>query len=111
MYSTEIDNRVVVIGISGNGPAARAELRAGDVILAINGERITSQTAFYRKLWSLGPAGVDVPLTVHHEGVTFDVVAGLRPTAPSCSRRQDCTEHDPEKWKPVFRKDHAQTIS
>jgi hypothetical protein len=20
-----------------------------------------------------------------------------------------CLEHDPEKWKPVFRKDHAQT--
>ena len=74
MYSTEIDNRVVVIGISGNGPAARAELRAGDVILAVEGERITSQSAFYRKLWSLGPAGVDVPLTVYHEGVTFDVV-------------------------------------
>ena len=74
MYSTEIDNRVVVIGISGNGPAARAELRAGDVILAVKGEKITSQSAFYRKLWSLGPAGVDVPLTVHHEGVTFDVV-------------------------------------
>jgi S1-C subfamily serine protease len=74
MYSTEIDNRVVVIGISNNGPAARAELKAGDVILAIKGERITSQSAFYRKLWSLGPAGVDVPLTVHHEGVTFDVV-------------------------------------
>ena len=74
MYSTEIDNRVVVIGISGNGPAARAELKAGDVILAVKGERITSQSAFFRKLWSLGPAGVDVPLTVHHEGVTFDVV-------------------------------------
>jgi S1-C subfamily serine protease len=74
MYSTEIDNRVVVIGISGNGPAARAELKAGDVILAVKGERVTSQSAFYRKLWSLGPAGVDIPLTVHHEGVTFDVV-------------------------------------
>src|SRR5437660_1179906 len=35
MYSTEIDNRVVVIGISSNGPAARAELRAGDDILAV----------------------------------------------------------------------------
>src|SRR5262249_35641040 len=57
MYSTEIDNRVVVIGISSNGPAARAELKAGDVILAVKGERITSQSAFYRKLWSLGPAG------------------------------------------------------
>jgi S1-C subfamily serine protease len=74
MYSTEIDNRVVVIGISANGPAGRAELKTGDVILAINGEKVTSQAGFYRKLWALGAAGVDVPLTVHHEGVTFDVV-------------------------------------
>ena len=74
MYSTEIDHRVVVIGISGNGPAARAELKAGDVILAVKGEKVTSQASFYRKLWALGPAGIDVPLTVHHEGVTFDVV-------------------------------------
>ena len=73
MYSTEIDNRVVVVGIASKGPAARAELKAGDVILAVNGEKITSQTEFYRKLWALGPAGVDVPLTVYHEGVTFDV--------------------------------------
>ena len=73
MYSTEIDNRVVVIGISGNGPAARAELKAGDVILAVKGEKVTSLAGFYRKLWALGAAGVDVPLTVHHEGVTFDV--------------------------------------
>jgi len=74
MFSTEIDNKVVVIGISAKGPAARAELKAGDVILALNGEKITSQSTFYRKLWALGPAGVDVPLTIHHEGVTFDVV-------------------------------------
>jgi S1-C subfamily serine protease len=74
MYSTEIDNRVVVVGVSERGPAARAELKAGDVILAVNGDKITDQASFYRKLWALGPAGVDVPLTVHHEGVTFDVV-------------------------------------
>jgi S1-C subfamily serine protease len=74
MYSTEIDNRVVVVGIAGKGPAARAEIKTGDVILAVDGDKVTSQTGFYRKLWSLGPAGVDVPLTVYHEGVTFDVV-------------------------------------
>lgn len=73
LYSTEIDNRVVVIGISANGPAARAELKTSDVILAVNGDPVTSQTAFYRKMWALGAAGVDVPLTVHHQGVTFDV--------------------------------------
>jgi S1-C subfamily serine protease len=74
MYSTEIDNKVVVVGISSKGPAARAELKAGDVILAVKGEKISTQTDFYRKLWGLGSAGVDVPLTVHHDGVTFDVV-------------------------------------
>lgn len=74
MYTTEIDSKVVVIGISTKGPAARAELKAGDIILAVKGERVSSQTAFYRKLWALGAAGVDVPLTVYHEGVTFDVV-------------------------------------
>ena len=74
MYTTEIDDRVVIVGVSSKGPAARAELKAGDVILAINGDKVTSQAGFYRKLWALGSAGVDVPLTVHHEGVTFDVV-------------------------------------
>jgi S1-C subfamily serine protease len=73
LYSTEIDNRLVVIGISTNGPAARAELKTGDVILAVDGQEVTSQTAFYKTMWALGAAGVDVPLTVHHEGVTFDV--------------------------------------
>ena len=74
MFSAEIEEKIVVVGISSKGPAARAELKAGDVILAVNGEKVTSQTQFYRKLWSLGPAGVDVPLTVYHEGVTFNVV-------------------------------------
>ncbi len=74
MYTAEIENKIVVVGISAKGPASRAELKAGDVILAVKGEKIISQTQFYRKLWSLGAAGVDVPLTVYHEGVTFDVV-------------------------------------
>jgi S1-C subfamily serine protease len=76
MYTTEMDNRVVIVGISARGPAARAELKTGDVILAVNGERVTNQNELWRKLWALGPAGVDVPLTVYHEGVTFDVTLG-----------------------------------
>jgi hypothetical protein len=29
--------------------------------------------SFYRKVWALGQAGVEVPLTLYREGVTFDV--------------------------------------
>ncbi len=73
MYSTEIENKLVVVGIAAKGPAARAELRTGDVILGVNGDKVSNQGSFYRKLWALGPAGVDVPLTLYREGDTFDV--------------------------------------
>jgi S1-C subfamily serine protease len=73
VISTEIDDKVVVAGVSPKGPASRAELRPGDLILAVRGERVSSQLQFYRKFWALGPAGVDVPLTLYREGDTFDV--------------------------------------
>jgi len=72
MYSHEIENRIVVAGIADKGPAARAELRVGDVILAVNGEKVSRLGQLYRKLWALGSAGVDVPLTLYREGDTFD---------------------------------------
>ena len=62
-----------MVGIADKGPAARAEFRVGDVILAVNGEKISNHAKFYRKLWALGPAGVDVPLTLYREGDIFDV--------------------------------------
>lgn len=73
LYATEIDGHVVVAGTASKGPAARAELKTGDAILAVNGDKITTLLEFYRKLWALGTAGVDVPLTLHSRGVTFDV--------------------------------------
>ena len=73
MYSTEIENKIVVVGIADKGPAGQAELRTGDVILGVNGDKVSNQGSFYRKLWALGSAGVDVPLTLYREGDTFDV--------------------------------------
>ena len=43
MYSHEIENKLVVVGIADKGPAARAEFRIGDVILAVNGEKVSNQ--------------------------------------------------------------------
>jgi S1-C subfamily serine protease len=73
LYSTEIEDKIVIVGIAPKGPAARAELKTGDVVLSVAGERVSSLAAFYRKVWSLGEAGVEVPLTLYREGVTFDV--------------------------------------
>ena len=57
MYSTEIDNRVVVVGVSAKGPAARAELKAGDVILAVGGEKITESGRLLQETLVAGTGG------------------------------------------------------
>jgi S1-C subfamily serine protease len=73
VYSTEIEDKIVIVGIAPKGPAARAELKTGDVILAVAGENVSTLAELYRKVWSLGEAGVEVPLTLYREGLTFDV--------------------------------------
>jgi S1-C subfamily serine protease len=73
VYLAEIEDKIVAVGIAARGPAARAELKVGDVILAVKGEKVSSRAQLYRRMWGLGPAGVDVPLTLYREGDTFDV--------------------------------------
>ncbi len=73
LYSTEIEDRIVIVGVAPGGPAARAELKVGDVVLAVKGETVSTLAELYRKVWSLGAAGVEVPLTLHRDGVTFEV--------------------------------------
>jgi S1-C subfamily serine protease len=73
VYSTEVEDKVVVVGLAGKGPAAKAELHTGDVILSVAGTNVASLGEFYRRVWSLGDAGVDVPLTIYREGSSFEV--------------------------------------
>jgi S1-C subfamily serine protease len=73
LYSTEIEDKIVVVGIAPKGPAARAEVKTGDVVVAVKGDRVSTLASFYRKVWALGNAGAEVPLTLYREGVTFEV--------------------------------------
>src|SRR3954470_8180665 len=55
---------LVVLGLAGQGPARRAGLQSGDAIRAVGGIEIATLADFYRRLWSLGEAGIDVPLAL-----------------------------------------------
>jgi S1-C subfamily serine protease len=72
--SLEEDGRVKVMQVNEESPAADAGIVAGDIILGINGEPVDSLERFYRTLWTRGPAGVDIVLTVLHGPQTRDVI-------------------------------------
>jgi len=62
--ATEIGDKLVVAGLASGGPADRAGVKLGDVVAGVAGEQVKGLAGFFRKVWSLGPAGVAVPLTV-----------------------------------------------
>ncbi|MDB5458534.1 MAG: putative serine protease [Caulobacteraceae bacterium] len=73
VLAEEISGRVVIVGASKNGPAERADLAQGDIVVAVDGEEVNTLADFYRAIWALGPAGVSVPLTLAREGDVFEV--------------------------------------
>ena len=72
LNATEIDDKVVVARVSNGGPARKANLRTGDIVLAVAGARVGDLAGFFRKVWALGSAGVEVPLTIYRDGRTVE---------------------------------------
>jgi len=73
VLAQDLEPHVVVAGVNPRGPAARAELRRGDVILAVAGEPVDGLADFYEKLWAQGPPGATIALRLQRDGDVFDV--------------------------------------
>ncbi len=73
MYTTEIGAKLVVAGLASGGPADRAGVKLGDVVVGVAGEPPRGLADLFRRVWALGPAGVEVPLTVARSGKRQDM--------------------------------------
>ncbi len=65
---------VFVTRVAPDSPAASAGVRSDDLILGVGGIPVGGLSDFYRKLWGLGEAGVEVPL---------ELLQGMQPRALS----------------------------
>jgi S1-C subfamily serine protease len=73
LYATEVESRLVIVGIADRGPAKKADLRNGDIVLSVAGKEVRDLAGFFRRIWAQGEAGVEVPLTIYRDGSTMDV--------------------------------------
>jgi serine protease Do len=78
------DNGVTVAGVDRTSPAARAGIRAGDMILAVNGEHVESSRGLIRTVAAV-PPGSSVSLSIRRQGHDIDVsvTVGRRPVEGS----------------------------
>ncbi len=73
IYATEMDGHIVIGGLAPGGPAERAGVKLGDLVLEVGGERLAGLAAMFRRIWSAGPAGSSVTLTLSRRGASSQV--------------------------------------
>jgi serine protease Do len=74
------DDGVLIAGISRDGPAAKSGIRPGDVVVAINGDRIETSRGLIRAVAAVTP-GNSIRVTVRRQGREMDIPVnvGRRP--------------------------------
>jgi S1-C subfamily serine protease len=67
-FSAESNGDVVVMSVAEGSPADQAGLRQGDIISEVRDGEVGGLADFYRKVWSSGPAGAEIPMRILRGG-------------------------------------------
>ncbi len=62
------DDELIIGGLADNSPAERAGLLPGDEVVALNDQPVMELATLWRRLWTAGPPGTRVSVTVRREG-------------------------------------------
>ena len=67
VHADETHGRVFIIRLTPGGPAEKAGIKVGDIILTVDQTPVKGLADFFRQIGRLGPAGVKVPLSILQE--------------------------------------------
>jgi S1-C subfamily serine protease len=67
-YATETEDRLLVVGLAPEGPADKAGVRPGDIVIDVAGAPVGSLADLWRTVWTYGKAGCDIPMTFLRDG-------------------------------------------
>jgi len=88
LFTREMGDHVVVVSVIPEGPGATAGVTEGDIITMVSDQEVYDMADLFRKVWALGDAGVDVPLTVQTD-------SGIRKVVLKSSNRYEYLHLDP----------------
>ncbi|MBT6275144.1 MAG: serine protease [Chromatiales bacterium] len=73
MITVEHQAGLAIASTVDGGPASYSDIEVGDIVTEVAGQPVRELASMFRLIWSLGEAGVKVPLTVIRDGDHVDV--------------------------------------
>ena len=70
----DIGSHLVVASVYDDCPADQAGVQVGDLVVEVAGESIDGLAELFRRVWEIGPAGCEIPLTILRDGEPHPVV-------------------------------------
>ncbi|MFM9972203.1 MAG: S1C family serine protease [Burkholderiales bacterium] len=58
----ELQGHLFVTNVTRGGPAEKAGIRRGDILVGVGRDSVRNHEEFYRRIWSMGAAGAEIPL-------------------------------------------------
>jgi S1-C subfamily serine protease len=78
LNAEEVRGRVFVRRVTAGGPAEKAGVQRGDIVVGVNGQAPRSLADFYRKVWAQGGAGALIKLDLlQNAGITHVEVKSI----------------------------------
>ncbi len=74
IYTEILRGHLFVTRLADEGPAQQVDIQRNDIILEVADEPVSDMAEYFRKVWALGEAGTEVPLTILREGKTHHVI-------------------------------------
>jgi S1-C subfamily serine protease len=62
--AAESHGRIFITKTTSGGPAEKAGMKPNDIVLRVDGKEVGGLSDFYRKVWAVGSAGAQIPLSI-----------------------------------------------
>lgn len=67
-------DELMIVGVYRNCPADKAGMRPGDIVLSVNARPVSGLASMLRRVWKMGSAGIEVPITVLRDSERVDLI-------------------------------------
>jgi len=64
LATEELHGHLLVTRVSPEGPADKTGIKNGDIVVGVGKDPVKNHEEFYRRVWGLGAAGIEVPLKI-----------------------------------------------